>query len=201
MKNQVSIKPALATASAVSGDILQKSKALSAQLSKAQPTIVKPATVSTTVAPVATEVKLRPDVIEFGKRAQLKPKPIDAQTPYEKRYYMRMFHCEHPKSDEVTHLTSHTVAMLRDKVLAALQDMYSKRSPGDRKEIFSARDLTDYFDIYGPAKGDVPMAALLEQVKAKTVEHITEVHGRKTRHYFKLLQLVPAMPAAPAKAQ
>ena len=198
MKNpKIELKPALAVASATKGDVLTKSKALSAQLGGPTTTIVKPATVSTTVAPVATEVKLRPDVIEFGKRAQLKPKPVTEQSHYEQRYYLRNYHTEQVDLNTVSHLTSHTASMIRERLLSQLQTMYAAQSEPKSPE-FKCRDIIDAWDIFGPGQSDCVRTIFRELAKAKKVKEIPHEHGRRTTFTYELLELVQP---APAKAQ
>ena len=194
----VELKPALAVASATKGDVLTKSKALSAQLGKAQPTIVKPATVSTIVAPaVASEVKLRPDVIEFGKRAKFVPKPVAEQNEYEKRYYLKFYHCENPNQEEITHLTSHTTGQILERLLPEIQKMYAERST-PKNPMFKCRDIIDRFLICGPAQSDICRSAFRTLAKQGKVKEIPHEHGRRTTYSYELLELVQP---APAKAQ
>jgi len=196
MKNQVSIKPALAVASATKGDVLTKSKALSAQLGKAQPTIVKPATVSTTVAPVATEVKLRPDVIEFGQHAKLVNKPNAEQKAWEKRLYMRPWFTEKPDINSVTHATSHTSKEIYAHAIVKMQELYKARSPA--QPMFKAKELSTAFQIFGPAVTDVVRTAMKKLDKeGKVKTHVSHL-GKQPRYSYELLELVQP---APAKAQ
>ena len=197
MKNQVSIKPALAVASATKGDVLTKSKALSAQLGKPQPALAtaQPAQPTT----VAQPVKERPQIIEFGKRAQLVTKPSGEQTAYERRSYNRNYHTEQVDLNTVTHLTSHAVNMIRERLLSQLQKMYTERNPQSAE--FKCRDIIDIWKVYGPGQSDGIRKVFRELAKQGKVKEVPHEHGRRTTFTYELLELVPAMPAAPAKAQ
>jgi len=193
---KIETKTALATASAVQGDILQKSKALSAQLG-GPTTTAKPAQPASATTAVASEVKLRPDVIEFGKRAQLKPKPVTEQSQYEQRYYNRNYHTEQVDLNTVTHVTSHTASMIRERLLSQLQSMYALRSEPKSLE-FKCRDIIDAWDIFGPGQSDCVRTIFRELAKANKVKEIPHEHGRRTTFTYELLELVQP---APAKAQ
>ena len=196
MKTKISeLKPALATASAVSGDILQKSKALSAQLSKAQP--VATMTQPTTVAPaVASEVKLRPDVIEFGQHAKLVNKPATEQKKWEHRAYMREWFTEKPDINTVSHSTSHTSKEIYAHAIAKMQELYKARSPA--QPMFKAKELSTAFQIFGPAVTDVVRTAMKKLDKeGKVKTHVSHL-GKQPRYSYELLELVQP---APAKAQ
>ena len=198
MKTKISeLKPALAVASATKGDVLTKSKALSAQLGKAQPTIVKPATVSTTVAPaVASEVKLRPDVIEFGQHAKLVNKPATEQKKWEHRAYMREWFTEKPDINTVSHSTSHTSNEIYAHAIAKMQELYKARSPAN--PMFKAKELSTEFKIFGPAVTDVVRTAMKKLDKeGKVKTHVSHL-GKQPRYSYELLELVQP---APAKAQ
>jgi hypothetical protein len=178
-------------------DMKARSEKLAAELKTAKP--VKTKKVKTETAKItpttAPEVKERPQLIEFGKRAKIVEKPEAEQTAYEKRYYMRDYHQDTVNPDTVTHLTSHTAGMIRERLLPLLQEMYAKREPKNAE--FTCRDIIDALSICGPAQSDIVRAVFRELARAKKVEEIPHPNGRRTTFSYVLKELVPPTVAQP----
>lgn len=166
---------------------IEKGKALKAAVAKP----VKP----TTVAPATPVVK---EVIPFGQRAKIVEKPVAEQSKYEQRFYMRDHYVEEVNENTVTHLTSHTAASLKERLLADLQKLYAKR-PEPKNAEFTSRDVKKIHKIYGPASGDVSRAALRFLAKQGKMEIIPHEQGRRTTYSFKLLELTASVPVKAQK--
>jgi len=195
MKTKISeLKPALAVASATKGDVLTKSKALSAQLGGPTTTTVKPASAQPTTA--SQPVKERPQIIEFGQHAKLVNKPNAEQKAWEKRLYMRPWFTEKPDINSVTHATSHTSKEIYAHAIVKMQELYKARSPA--QPMFKAKELSTAFQIFGPAVTDVVRTAMKKLDKeGKVKTHVSHL-GKQPRYSYELLELVQP---APAKAQ
>lgn len=151
-----------------------------------------PASPSGEAKPAKT-TKVR-EVIPFGKRAKINNKPIDEQSKYERRNYMRPHWGKNVDETAVTHLTSHTKAMIIERGIKTLQKMYLKRDPPNA--IFHTGEIETELKVYGPGKGDIIRGAMHElQKQGKgVIVHRIEL-GRTHRFEFELTEL-PASPVA-----
>lgn len=133
------------------------------------------------------------DVIPFGQRAKIVEKPVESQTKYERRAYMRNHCAEEVNENTVTHLTSHTTASLKERILADLQKLFASRAEPKSAE-FTSRDVKEFYQLYGPAAGDGARAALRFLTKQGKMEIVPHEQGRRTTYSFKLLELTAPVP-------
>jgi hypothetical protein len=130
------------------------------------------------------------EVIEFGKRAVYVAKAQAEQSAYEKRSYL------HPDSEngvdpnQLTHVTSHTVKMIQERLLADLQKLYSEQAEPKNPE-FKTMDVITLYNTKGPARGDIVRTAFRALAKQGKIEIVPHEHGRRTTYTWKLLELVP----------
>ena len=104
----------------------------------------------------------------------IQTKPVESQTAYERRGYMRD-HFHNAPETEVRHATSDTLSGIVDKFV-----MYVATT---KKTHFQTGDLINAFQTVGPSRGDVNRSAMrhLKSVKAVSIHNIgTKKHPRYT---------------------
>ena len=123
-------------------------------------------------------------------------KPVDVQTPYERRSYMRNFH-ENEQADHVYHNTNYGIKTAMPKLLSFMRRQANSKA---KKTMFLTNDLIAGIDSFGSAYGDVirnSMSKLAKQGFVK-IHKITEEKTR-AKYRFELLPQVPAQPEASKK--
>ena len=121
-------------------------------------------------------------------------KPVDAQTPYERRSYMRNFH-ENEQADHVYHSTNYGIKTAMPKLLAFMRRQANSKA---KKTEFLTNDLIAGIDSFGSAYGDVIRNSMHKLAKQGFVK-IHKITEEKTRAKYRF-ELLPQAPAQPAEA-
>ena len=119
--------------------------------------------------------------------------PVDKQTRYEQRYYMRDFHKDEA-ANVVRHKTSHGIASAEDACLAYMR----AQAKAAKKRTFRTHDLITAIDSFGPSYGDCIRNAMRKLQTAKLVKIHRVEDGSRSKYEFELLAEKPAL-AKPVK--
>ena len=179
---------------------VEKNKALLEALHSSNST--SPIVPKDVIAPViATPAKPAKDKAKKGSKATAaKPetakreviafviKPVDEQSRYEQRYYMRDFHKDE-QATVVRHKTSHGIATASEACLAYMRAQADKT----KKRTFRTHDLIQAIDSFGPSYGDC-IRNSMRKLKAQGLVAIHPVEdGSRSKYEFELLKEKPAV--------
>ena len=151
---------------------------------------------------IATPASAKPakDKTKKGNKATAKPetakrevvafviKPVDEQSHYEQRYYMRDFHKDE-QATVVRRKTSHGIATASEACLAFMRAQADKT----KKRLFRTHDLIQGINSFGPSYGDSIRNAMIK-LKAQGIVKIHRVEdGSRSKYEFELLPEKPAV--------
>ena len=183
---------------------VEKNKALLKALhnSKSTSPIIPKDVIAPVIATASKPATAKPakDKAKKGSKATAKPetakrevvafviKPVDEQSRYEQRYYMRDFHKDE-QATVVRHKTSHGIASASEACLAFMQAQADKT----KKRTFRTHDLIQAIDSFGPSYGDC-IRNSMRKLKAAGLVQIHRVEdGSRSKYEFELLKEKPAV--------
>lgn len=175
----------------IKGTPIERGKALAAKLaSPSKPAKLKPSKAKASATTKTSEKKTaKSQTTAKAKRevAAFSIVPVDKQTNYEKRFYMRNFH-EKEDATHVAQRSSHGIASASEQCLAFMREVHSKDAA---KTHFKTSDLILGITSFGPAYGDSIRNAMRKLAKAGIVKiHI--ITGKSRAKYdFELLKFAP----------
>jgi hypothetical protein len=181
-KNQI-LKADLKTAAATVGGPAEKGKALASALGSKVPVIVPP----TPIAPPSGIVETTKSLAAKAKRQVVAYaiKPVEEQSAYEQRYYMRNHFIDEPET-VVRHVTNYGIHTAAEAILKFAEATH-KKTPA--KTTFKTGELINGIRSFGPACGDVCRGAcrmLAKQNVVKIHPIKSETHSR-AKYEFKFL--------------
>lgn len=136
------------------GSPIERGKALAAKLaSPSKPAKLKPSKAKASATAKTSEKKTAKssETTAKAKRevAAFSIVPVDKQTNYEKRFYMRNFH-EKEDATHVAQRSSHGIALASEQCLKFMREIHSK---DPTKVQFKTSDLIQGIQSFGPAYG------------------------------------------------
>lgn len=128
--------------------------------------------------------------------------PVESQTEYEQRYYMRDYHHDE-KADIVRHATNYGILSAAEAALKYMLRIHKKKP---EVTTFKTGDLINGVDSFGPSYGDCLRNAMRKLEKAGIVK-IHKLEGERAKYAFELVKFdikpgilaVSQKPEKPAK--
>ena len=153
------------------------------------------------IAPAtATPAKPAKDKAKKGSKATAKPEsakrevvafaviPVDEQSRYEKRYYLRNFHANE-EATVVRHKTSHGITSASEACLTYMRE----QAKAAKKRTFRTRDLVQAIDSYGPSYSDCIRNAMRKAASQGLVKIHKVEDGSRSKYEFELLAEKPTV--------
>ena len=111
--------------------------------------------------------------------------PVEEQTDYEKRFYMKDYHKNEPPT-VVRHKTSHSIKSASEQCLEAMQQIHNAN---EDITMFKTSDLIALIESYGPSYGDVVRNAMRKLAKQNIIKiHNIANERSRAKYAFELLK-------------
>ena len=180
------------------GDPKARAEALKAKLNQSKPLPNgKQSKAKATAKPSTGKPKPEPSEATAKREVvAVQIKPVDEQSPYERRYYLRNFHADE-EDTVVRHSSSHTIAKAMEEALAFMRKVCTE-SKGTKK-VFRTGEIIAAIKSYGPGYGDGIRNAMRKADKAGLVK-MTEVAEENCRSKYQYELLAVKEPKQPKPA-
>ena len=168
-----------------------------------EPMILMPAKPEKSMKSMKPKNSKKPKTEKSSKPETAKPerqvvafilKPVDQQTPYERRSYRRNFH-ENEQADHIYQGTNYGVKTAMPKLLTFMRRQANGKA---KKTEFLTNDLIVGIKSFGSAYGDVIRNSMSKLAKQGLVK-IHKITEEKTRAKYRF-ELLPQVSAQPVEA-